>query len=524
MKQPLALAGFLFQNALLAQAPFISRIQGPDMIMVSHQDGGISSNGDIALVSDYLAPIWDYNVVVYDSLGQFVWGTRRIPETEGDALLSPAVRSAWTTEGNLVVCGPTASGSGIGACAFSVEGELLWSRRYDLPADETPHEVAIEAAADGGVYISMNTWHPALMHVAATGSMAWCKRFASLISTTRAPAIAIDQDSGPTIAYGSFDDSASWYLRLEHLNVLGEPQWERKVARAMDGITGLLRTNDGGYLSIGTATGGNAMALINAQGDLVWAKQYTVANPYPISLAAPEVHAGGIQVHIKVGLLSACSGLTMELGPNGEPDEVNGFPGTWLNSTVLPLGRYDGLPYYFAYLHPPGIDGGLLEIPALFRVGNEMELPCSDGSTLPVTATDVPSVSFDPFNTWYGATDVTVQEGPLGGTSLDVEFLTDDGCAVIAGVTEVLGPAAPMLITPSPAPLGTTISITIGAQPEKLRMVCSATDGRTLMNLTYPPGSGPFEISTQGWSAGLYHLRAMTIEGRVIASGRVVLE
>lgn len=72
MKQPLALAGILFQTALVAQAPFISRIQGPDMIMVSHQDGCLSPNGNIAVVSNYLAPIWDYNVVVFDRLGQFV--------------------------------------------------------------------------------------------------------------------------------------------------------------------------------------------------------------------------------------------------------------------------------------------------------------------------------------------------------------------------------------------------------------------------------------------------------------------
>jgi hypothetical protein len=524
MKQLVALGGFLIQTTLLAQAPFISRIHVPDMIMVSHQDGCLSANGNIALVSNYIAPIWDYNVVVYDSLGQFVWGTRQIPLTQGDALLSPAVRAAWTTDGNLVVCGPTANGTGIGASAFTAEGELLWTRRYTLPPDEPFGFVAIAAAADSGVYISMGTWHPTLMHVTASGSFAWCKRFACMSSMSIAPAIAVDPDSGPTIAYGSFDDSTSNYLRLEHVNELGEPQWERKVPRALDQILGLVGTNDGGYLATGLGTSDNAMARITAQGDVMWAKQYTIANPYPFSLVAPEEHAGGIRVHLWVGILSACAGYSMEVGPNGEPDEVNGFPSTWLNSTLLPLGRYDGLPYYFAYLHPPGDDGGLLEIPALFRVGNEMELPCSDGSTLPVTAIDVPTVSFDPLNTWYGATDVTVQEGPLGGTSLDVEFQTDDGCTVIASVADHPGSSIPMLISPSPAPLGTTVSITIGVQPGKMSLVCLAADGRTVMNLTRPSGSGTFEVSTQGWAGGLYLLRAMTDDGRKIASGRLVLE
>ncbi|MBS1583362.1 MAG: T9SS type A sorting domain-containing protein [Bacteroidetes bacterium] len=153
------------------------------------------------------------------------------------------------SSGDLFVGGYTSVGQNILLVRMTVQGDIVWSRSYDMGANDNGTSVNVEEASDGGVFISGTRGSAGafLMKTTADGAVQWNRvlfpQWTANLRVIRPSADGSVLVAG-TVNAGVFGSSEGFIGRLDQAT--GDLQWSRMLGGAAnDHFTDLSELADG---------------------------------------------------------------------------------------------------------------------------------------------------------------------------------------------------------------------------------------------------------------------------------------
>jgi uncharacterized delta-60 repeat protein len=208
---------------------------------------------------------WDYVTVKYDaSNGETLWVRRyNGPANEQDEARAMTV----DRDGNVIVTGGSAGPNGLDftTIKYNPAGDSLWVRRYDGPAHSTDWAYALAVDDAGNVYVTGSSLDPATDADFATvkylpdGTQAWVARYNGPDSGfDEAKAIAVDAAGNVYVAGTSAGSGTRSDYATIRYSSLGQEDWVQRYdgpASRDDGAVAIALGPAGAVYVTGSSTG-----------------------------------------------------------------------------------------------------------------------------------------------------------------------------------------------------------------------------------------------------------------------------
>ncbi len=299
----------------------------------------VMANGDVAVAGNSGNPYyltWDYVVIRFNgSTGDTVWTERY----DGPASERDEVRGmVLTPDGSLYLTGGsmgTGSGMDFTTIKYSLDGNLLWERRYNGPANSIDWANDIAVDGDGNIYVTgysqgvASDCDYATVKYDANGNEQWVQRYDGPVAGyDEARAIVVD-DGGNIYITGSSTGAGT---RADYATVKydfsGNQEWIQRYngpASRFDEAVAVVLDDNGGVYITGNSEGngtGNDFATIRYEaigiGEMLANPKVNPFNPVRI------VSNRKLPSPVSGFLLDAVGNRVMEVKP-GE-NEISNLP------------------------------------------------------------------------------------------------------------------------------------------------------------------------------------------------------
>ncbi|MDH3976008.1 MAG: thrombospondin type 3 repeat-containing protein [Deltaproteobacteria bacterium] len=292
---------------------WIKRYNGPANGSDVARDITVDDDGNIYVIGYSLGSPgysdYDYATVKYDTNGNELWVSRYSgPSTSYsyDVAIAIAVDGA----GNAYVTGNSygnGSGRDYATVKYDANGNELWVKRYNGPANLNDRANAIAVDGAGNAYItgmsySWSSWDYATIKYDANGNELWVKRYSG---PTRvgdyAMGIAIDQVGNTYVTGYSVGSGSSWDYATIKYDASGNESWIRRyngLANSSDLALAIAVGGDGNIYVTGYSYGRElshdyATVKYDTKGNELWIKRYNTPENGEDVAGAIAVDRGG---------------------------------------------------------------------------------------------------------------------------------------------------------------------------------------------------------------------------------------
>jgi uncharacterized delta-60 repeat protein len=307
---------------------------------------GLDDSGGVYVTGRSVGPTGgDFATVKYDGAGAEVW----VERYDGPAGLGDEAHSITVSAGRVWVAGPSA-GSGTlddyAVVQYDLEGNEIWSVRYDGPVSGTDEPRGIAHDGEGSVAVTGRSQGDGTAYDYATvkydegGAEAWVDRYkAAEFIPPLGPDLATDIDVDPD---GCVYVTGKSYLPTTHYDCVtvkydqwGNEEWVRRYNSSGhndDGGQAIVVDREGGVNILGTA--GNYMLVLKYErtGDFAWARQHTGEGIAMAVAGSGDVYVTGYEE--TGGAPFYTDFLAVRYGPDGTQ--------MWSDLWDAPPGRSDG--------------------------------------------------------------------------------------------------------------------------------------------------------------------------------------
>ncbi len=206
--------------------------------------------------------LWDYTTIKYSSTGDQLW----VKTYNGSANDNDfAYRLALDSSGNVYVTGQsveTGSDNDITTIKYSPDGDVLWIRHYDGPANGYDAGQGIAVDAKGNAYVTGNqTTATGLecvtLKYSAAGDLLWVAPFNSPDNDGVLISIVLDDSASAYVTGFVFRGGASDFVTIKY-DAQGIEQWSQFYngpGNSYDGTYALTLDNNRNVLVAGYSTG-----------------------------------------------------------------------------------------------------------------------------------------------------------------------------------------------------------------------------------------------------------------------------
>lgn len=469
-----------------------------------------------ALPNGFLLTLFD------DSL-QHIWSKKIQPAGNNNSF--GVMSMAWAANGDLLLHGVVGylNGSNYGFMRIDPLGNVLWTKMYhsDISWLNVYGGGIVSASMAGQLLAQLEAGH-AVLSLDDMGEMQWTYKLAY-------------QDGLPLVSYKAMKTSGSgsvtmagsgsywpYPVTVVRLAADGSQIWSKNYPGIeANSEPGLDLLADGGCIVTGSATNDLPWAMrLNSAGDVIWMKYY---DEFTVQWAgfnqAHELPGGDILLFPK-GFLSYSSSpfLALRIEADGTPINYATLPPDYLMSNMSMVGVSNEMLHFSADVLVP-VDGGYLPaVRVLMRLDETLMPPCG-GAIAPATSTDIippgppvdlPLGTTEPVNSWSFAYAIS-----------DATFTSFDLCAYVLGEKERFKAASPLLVHPSPALSGQPVII---EHPVATAIECLSSDGRLVQRVRMANNTSRSSLPTEALVPGVYLLRALDEDGRMLTSSRLVIQ
>jgi len=244
-------------------------------------DGSIVFSYEIITTTSGGQPDVNIGLTRIDSMGNFIWSK----EYSGNALESGNFPKE-TSDGNIILVGPSSLGDRILLTKIDMSGNLMWSKLATVgsypnsPAFQT-HDGGFAVA--GSLQTSSSTFDTYLYRTDSTGNFLWGFGYGD--STTAHSKFVIETSDHGFLLSGSIQIFTQEDFMLIKTDSVGTIEWAKQYERPqLDIPYSAHQTGDGGYLvsfnGIGGTNAGLYLMKLFSDGTIDWVKNY------------PEIFAG----------------------------------------------------------------------------------------------------------------------------------------------------------------------------------------------------------------------------------------
>lgn len=483
---------------------------GADSVVV-FADGLVTGDGGALVLGGYdETQEAAFSLCAYDGTGQFIWG-RKVAATSSGTQMVPR-KLVRMSGGELIVFGNWATG---GAQAYFVTrldtaGQVQWTRTYRQELTGFDYGFSsIVATSDDELVVSMGLIDRTVaMRLDIDGNLLWANRYVTDLSPTdKNPGFdfTATADGGVLLTEKAEDD-----IFLVRLLADGSVDWAKRYPNGGYCHTrAAILLADGGFLIAGSRDTSPFAARLDATGNMIWQKEYVfdegIMEAFDEAMELPDGD------YILTPSRGSAGIMALRATPLGSPVSAKTIGGSGYTEVI---GQHEDLMVFGgrAWLTGPG---GLEDAMLLLSSTASLGMDCMPGTT-GVTAIDIAIP--EPIYGCDVVMEPIVQDSALTFTT-NVLFGARPLCASTSAIPEPH--AAEMFVFPSPVARGEAVLLDIRGA---VSIRCLAADGRVMEDLMIGRTTASLRFSTTDLPTGLYLLRAADVSGRVLATGRLVVE
>lgn len=182
---------------------------------------------------------------------------------------------------------------------FSMVGDSIWYHEYTSVNTESGSDVNVKSTADGGFV--MCTWDSdmILLRIDSNGELIWNRHYGGP-NDEEAYALAETPDGGFLLGGGTKSyGGSSFYFNayVVKTDAIGDTIWTRMWASDIDDVIyGISFTESGDYLLTGKLSLSSLLIRVNAEGSVLWLRNWDIQQRIGEALFCQEVGDGDIIV------------------------------------------------------------------------------------------------------------------------------------------------------------------------------------------------------------------------------------
>lgn len=529
MRSSLTLAAAITAGAAHAQAGSFQLALDPpgNNTFLQYADASLFDDGSIVvLAQNSWSLMTSTGVVTKLSVdGAILWS--RSIEPSGTAYAMVAKRVLAMPDGGVTVFASVNDAlwteSEFALIRFDANGAMQWSQRLSPgpgPLDWDYGYSAARPTADGGLVVNMGmTTIPTFVRMDPDGNVLWARSFITDDpDTSKVPTFdfGIDDNGGLIIT-----EKANADMMLIRTDADGNVLWSHRYPSGLYTHTKIAVPLANGDLLCSGYSDSPFAARLDPAGNILWMRNYAMTGIWDGFHRIIELDGGDILLSARcnsTGSPMTSSDLMLRIDANGTPLGRIQLTTDLLAPAMELVGLNNGMLVFGGQATVP-VDGGYDVYHMLWRVDASLDATCGvDPALVPVTTTDL-----EPLVTMTDGCNATDRLVDLASFPVDVVnavYAATDLCAMITNVHEQ--DALPVVaVFPSPVVQGGNATIELDGDADRIEVL--AADGRIVASIAV--NARPrLQLATNGWSSGLYVVRATDRDGVLRASARLIVE